>query len=53
MFIVKIISQGVKLNNNPIRCIPSYSVFSHRPNNCCTLQWPIFRAKSATVSVFN
>jgi len=53
MFIVRIIPQSVKLNNYPIRCIPSYSVFSHRPNNCYTLQWPIFHAKSATVSVFN
>jgi hypothetical protein len=53
MFIVNIILQSVKLNNCLIRYVDPYSFFSHRPNNWCTFQWPIFQAKSANFPVFN
>jgi len=53
LFIVNIISQSVKLNNYPTRYVYSYSVFSHRPNNCCTLQWPVFYVKRANVPLYN
>lgn len=33
--------------------MPSYSTFSHLPNKCCTLKWPIFHVKCITVPVFN